>query len=80
MGTTPGGLEAEVIPGHLQLAILNEEELNKLLHGVTVAQGGGLPNIQAVQGNIIKNKLGLTCAKLMLAVLADLVSLIFVNH
>lgn len=26
----------------------NDEELNKLLSGVTVAQGGVLPNIQAV--------------------------------
>ena len=37
-----------VIPRHLQLAIRNDEELNKLLHGVTIAQGGVLPNIQAV--------------------------------
>ena len=26
----------------------NDEELNKLLAGVTIAQGGVLPNIQAV--------------------------------
>ena len=37
-----------VSPRHLQLAIRNDEELNKLLHGVTIAQGGVLPNIQAV--------------------------------
>ncbi|ODM87532.1 Histone H2A [Orchesella cincta] len=29
-----------------QLAIRNDEELNKLLSGVTIAQGGVLPNIQ----------------------------------
>ena len=33
---------------HLQLAIRNDEELNKVLSGVTIAQGGVLPNIQAV--------------------------------
>ena len=37
-----------IIPRHLQLAIRNDEELNKLLSGVTIAQGGVLPNIQAV--------------------------------
>ena len=30
------------------MAIRNDEELNKLLNGVTIAQGGVLPNIQAV--------------------------------
>ncbi|KAL5508914.1 hypothetical protein EMCRGX_G004177 [Ephydatia muelleri] len=34
-------------PRHLQLAIRNDEELNKLLAGVTIAQGDVLPNIQA---------------------------------
>ena len=34
--------------GNLQLAIRNDEELNKLLAGVTIAQGGVLPNINAV--------------------------------
>ena len=35
-------------PRHLQLAIRNDEELNRLLAGVTIAQGGVLPNIHAV--------------------------------
>ena len=32
---------------YLQLAIWNEEELNKQLAGGTIAQGGEAPNIQA---------------------------------
>lgn len=38
--------KTRIIPRHL--AIRNDEELNKLLSGVTIAQGGVLPNIQAV--------------------------------
>merc|ERR1712060_525154 len=43
-----GNKKARIIPRHIQLAIRNDEELNKLLAGVTIAQGGVLPNIQAV--------------------------------
>ena len=40
--------KTRIVPRHIQLAIRNDEELNKLLSGVTIAQGGVLPNIQAV--------------------------------
>ncbi|XP_048343220.1 histone H2A-like [Sphaerodactylus townsendi] len=40
--------KSRIIPRHLQLAVRNDEELNKLLGGVTIAQGGVLPNIHAV--------------------------------
>lgn len=38
-----------ITPRHLVLAIRNDEELNKLLGGVTIAQGGVLPNIHQVR-------------------------------
>ena len=37
-----------IVPRHVQLAVRNDEELNKLLGGVTIASGGVLPNIHAV--------------------------------
>ena len=39
---------SRIVPRHIQLAVRNDEELNKFLGGVTVAQGGVLPNIHAV--------------------------------
>ena len=40
--------KSRIIPRHIQLAVRNDEELNKLLSGVTIANGGVLPNIHAV--------------------------------
>ena len=40
--------KARIIPRHIQLAVRNDEELNKLMSGVTIASGGVLPNIHAV--------------------------------
>mmetsp|Transcript_37436 Transcript_37436/g.76819 ORF Transcript_37436/g.76819 Transcript_37436/m.76819 type:complete len:162 (-) Transcript_37436:225-710(-) len=37
-----------IIPRHIQLAVRNDEELNKLFNNVTIAEGGVLPNIHAV--------------------------------
>ncbi len=48
--------KTRIIPRHLQLAIRNDEELNKLLAGVTLAQGGVLPNIQVCRKNTFDRK------------------------
>jgi histone H2A len=40
--------KSRIIPRHLQLAVRNDEDLNKLMSGVTLAQGGVLLNIQSV--------------------------------
>ena len=40
--------KTRINPRHVQLAVRNDEELNKLLGGVTIASGGVLPNIHAV--------------------------------
>ena len=37
-----------IVPRHVQLAVRNDEELNKLFGHVTIAQGGVLPNIHAI--------------------------------
>ena len=36
-----------IVPRHLQLAVRNDEELNKLLRCVTIAGAGVLPNINS---------------------------------
>ena len=40
--------KGRIIPRHVLLAIRNDEELGKLLAGVTIAHGGVLPNINPV--------------------------------
>jgi len=40
--------KTRIIPRHIQMAIRSDEELNKLLAGVTVSSGGVLPNIHSV--------------------------------
>ena len=39
---------SRIVPRHVSLAVRNDEELNKLLAGITISQGGVLPNIQSV--------------------------------
>ncbi|NXU04927.1 H2AX protein, partial [Buphagus erythrorhynchus] len=36
-----------IMPRHVQLAVRHDEELNKLLGGVIIAQGGVVPNVHA---------------------------------
>ncbi|KAK1646794.1 hypothetical protein QYE76_064599 [Lolium multiflorum] len=40
--------KSRIIPRHLLLAVRNDEELGKLLAGVTIAHGGVLPKINPV--------------------------------
>ncbi|OWT41551.1 histone H2A [Cryptococcus neoformans] len=39
--------KSRIVPRHLQLAVRNDEELNKLLGSVVISQGGVLPHIMA---------------------------------
>ncbi len=41
--------KTRIIPRHVQLAVRNDEELNKLLGGVTIASGGVLPNVRTME-------------------------------
>ncbi|XP_072955278.1 probable histone H2A.5 [Typha angustifolia] len=40
--------KSRIIPRHVLLAVRNDDELGKLLAGVTIAHGGVLPNINPV--------------------------------
>ncbi len=42
--------KTRIIPRHIQLAVRNDEELNKLFGDVTIAQGGVIPTAQASSG------------------------------
>ncbi|NWY93008.1 H2AX protein, partial [Loxia curvirostra] len=39
--------KTRILPRHIQLAVRNDDELNKLLACVTIPQGGVMPNILA---------------------------------
>ena len=43
-----GNKTSHIIPRHIQHAVGNDEELNKLFGGVTIAFGGVMPNIHSV--------------------------------
>ncbi|XP_028173400.1 histone H2A-like [Ostrinia nubilalis] len=40
--------KSRVVPRHILFAIRNDEELNRMLSGVTISQGGVVPSIQPV--------------------------------
>lgn len=40
--------KTRIVPRHILLAIRNDEELNKLMANTTIADGGVLPNINAL--------------------------------
>ncbi|KFV41176.1 Histone H2A type 1-F [Tyto alba] len=39
--------KTRIVPRHIQLAVRNDEELNRLLSRVTIAQGGVIPNFSS---------------------------------
>ncbi|UYV80980.1 HIST1H2AA, partial [Cordylochernes scorpioides] len=51
--------KSRIIPRHLQLAIQNDEELSRLLKGVTIAQGGGAKHITTATKKSRSSRAGL---------------------
>ena len=45
--------KTRIIPRHIQLAVRNDDELNKLMADATIAEGGVLPHINA---NLVPGK------------------------
>merc|ERR1712023_507398 len=49
--------KTKIVPRHIQLAIRNDEELNRLISSTTIASGGVLPNIHVYRrsrGNLVE--------------------------
>ena len=40
--------KSRIVPRHITLAVKNDEDINKILGGVTIASGAVLPNIHAI--------------------------------
>lgn len=40
--------KTRILPRHIQLAVRNDDELNRLLSDVTISQGGSIPFIHAI--------------------------------
>ncbi|CAH2219582.1 histone H2A, sperm-like [Pelobates cultripes] len=40
--------KSRILPRHIQLAVRNDDELSKLFDGITIADGGVLPNIHSI--------------------------------
>ncbi|KAK2975694.1 hypothetical protein RJ640_014488, partial [Escallonia rubra] len=64
-----------IIPRHVLLAVRNDEELGKLLAGVTIAHGGVIPNINPVLLPKRAEKAGKECMICFLVALMEIVTL-----
>ncbi|KAG4981362.1 hypothetical protein AAZX31_12G204000 [Glycine max] len=60
--------KTRIMPRHIQLAVRNDEELNKLLGDVTIANGGVMPNIHSM---LLPKKVGTSTSTFMGASVND---------